>query len=210
MSRRNRHLSAALATSALLAAQLLGCAAGPAPRDHFYRIEVAAPSAGGDALPGTLEVERFSSDGTLRDRGMLRATTTSPEVTPYAYHRWVDSPPLLLQRALADYLRAAGVAERVVTPDAGATEDWQVNGTLRRLDQLVDGSPRVNVEIEIRMRHQAGADLVEQQIYSAEHAADDASPEAAARAFSTAIGEIFAAFTRDLRVAAASTPTGTR
>lgn len=188
----------------LLGASLCACIAGPAPRDHFYRVEIATPAAGDTRLPGTLEVERFSSDSTLRDRGMLKSTSASPEVTPYAYHRWVDSPTLLLQRELADYLRAAAVADRVVTPDAGASEDWQVSGYLRRLDFMLDGAPRVRFEIELRMRHRVGDDLLAQQIYTAESAADDASPEAAARAFSVAIGEVFAEFTRDLRSAAAA------
>jgi ABC-type uncharacterized transport system auxiliary subunit len=188
----------------LLGAGLFACASGPAPRDHFYRIEIAPPAAGDRQLPGTLEVERFTSDDTLRERALLKSAPGSPEVTPYSYHRWVDSPTLLLQRALADYLRAAAVAERVVTPDAGATEDWQVNGYLRRLDSVVDAAPRVQVEIELRMRHHAGEDLIEQKIYSAEQAADDASPEAAARAISLAVGKVFAEFTGDLRAAAAA------
>ncbi|MBW2268379.1 MAG: membrane integrity-associated transporter subunit PqiC [Deltaproteobacteria bacterium] len=188
----------------LLAASLCACIAGPAPRDHFYRVEVAAPAAGNVQLPGTLEVERFASDDTLRKRGLLKSTPGSPEVTPYTYHRWVDSPTLLLQRALADYLRAATVAGQVVTPDAGATEDWQVTGYLRQLDFVLDDAPRVRVEIELRMRHRAGDDLVAQRIYAAESAAGAATPEAAARAFSLAIGAVFAEFTSDLRAAAAA------
>lgn len=188
----------------VLAAGFVACAGPPAPRDHFYRIEVVAPAAGGAQLPGILEVERMGSDGTLRDRAMLKTLPGSPEVTPYAYHRWTDSPTLLLQRALADYLRSAAVAESVVTPDAGATEDWQVNGYLRRLDHVIAATPSVRVELELRMRRLDGEDLVEQRIYAAQGIPDDASLEAAARAFSVAIGEIFAEFTNDLRAAASA------
>lgn len=187
----------------LLGAGLLACASGPAPRDHFYRIHVAPPPAGKAVLEGVVEVERFGSDNTLRDRAMLKSEPGSHRVMPYTYHRWVGSPTLLLQRALADYLREAGIAERVTTPDAGATETWQVNGHLRRLDSVVDTPPRVHVEMELRLRRKDGADLVQHKIYSVEQTADDASPEAAARAFSLAVGTIFADFTRDVRSAVA-------
>ena len=186
----------------LLAAALGACVAGPAPRDHFYRVDVAAPAAGKLALTGILEVERFTSDDTLRERHLLYVTPGSPEVTPYGYHLWVDSPTLLLQRALADHLRAAGVAEQVVTPDAGAGEDWQVNGHLRQLYQVLGGAPSVRVDLELRLRRAQGADLVAQKIYSATAPAGDDTPEAAARAFSLAIGEVFERFTADLRAAA--------
>ena len=181
---------------------LLGCIAGPAPRDHFYRITPPAPPAGEAVLEGTLEVERFSSDDTLRNRRILKVVGESPEVTPYRYHLWADSPTLLLQRALADHLRTAGVAELVVTPDAGATEDWQVNGHLRRLDHVLSGAPAVHFAIELRLRRAEGETLLAQRVYSAEQPCDDASPEAAARAFSAAVGQVWERFTADLRAAA--------
>lgn len=194
--------------SALLCLTGLGllsaCVAGPAPRDQFYRLDVAPAGASGARLPGTLEVERFTSDDVLRARAMLRAESGSPQVTPYVYHLWVESPTLLVQRALADYLRAAGVADTVVTPDAGAIEDWQVNGHLRRFDQLLAPSPRVRVEIELRLRRRGGETLLVQKVYAAETAADAPDPEAAARAFSAALEQVFGNFTADLRAAAAS------
>ena len=198
MSARARRSAACLVLGALLA----GCASGPAPRDHFYRLAAPAPEPFATPLAGIVEVERFSSSDTLRARGILRTTPGSPEVTPYRYHRWVDSPTLLVQRALASYLRAALLAEQVVTPDAGALEDWQVNGHLAALDHVVGGSPKVRVEIELRARRRDAAALLVHRTYAAERPADDATPQAAARAFSAVVGEIFASFASDLHTAA--------
>lgn len=189
-------------TAALLALTLSACAAGPAPRDHFYRIETPAAAAGAVALAGILEVERFTSDDTLRNRRVLKREAGRPEITPYRYHLWADSPTLLLQRSLADHLRGAGVAELIVTPDAGATEDWQVNGHLRRLDHVLDGGASVRFEIELRLRRAQGETLLAQRVYSGERPCADASVTAASQAFSLAIGDVWTRFTEDLRDAA--------
>jgi ABC-type uncharacterized transport system auxiliary subunit len=180
---------------------LSACASGPAPRDHFYRIQPGPAAPVATPLPGTLEVERFSSSDTLRERGILRTTPGSPSVTPYSYHRWVDSPTLLLQRALAGYLRDAGMAENVVTAEAGAPDDWQVGGHIHRLDHVVGEDSSVRVELELRARRSGTETLIVHELYASEHPADDPTPEAAARAFSSAVGEIFAAFGRDLHAA---------
>lgn len=184
-----------------LAVASAGCA-GPAPRDHLYRLEVATPARSGPTLPGVLEVERFTSDDVLRKRAMLRAEPGSPEVTPYGYHLWVNSPTLVLQRTLADYLRAAGAAQTVTTPDAGETEDWHVTGHLRRFDQVTGPEPTVIVEMELRLRRRHSPKSTVQQVYRAEAPAADASPRAAADAFGSAVGTIFERFTADLRTAA--------
>jgi len=185
----------------VLAVASTGCA-GPAPRDHLYRLEVATPAQSGPTLPGVLEVERFTSDDVLRKRAMLRVEPGSPEVTPYGYHLWVNSPTLLLQRALADYLRAAGAAQIVTTPDAGETEDWHVTGNLRRFDQMTGPEPKATVEIELRLRRRHSPKSAVQQVYRAEAPAADASPRAAADAFGSAVSTIFERFTADLRAVA--------
>lgn len=186
---------------AALAVGTAGCIAGPAPRDHFYRLEVATPARSGPTLPGVLEVERFTSDDVLRKPAMLRVEPDSSEVTPYGYHLWAGSPTLILQRALADYLRAAGAAQTVTTPDAGTTEDWHVTGHLRRLDHATRPESTVTVEIELRLRRRHSPKAAVQRVYRAEGPAAGSSPGAAADAFGDAVEEIFERFTADLRAA---------
>jgi len=192
-----------LLACAALAIVTAGCVAGPAPRDHFYRLVVATPAKSGPTLPGLLEVDRFTSDDVLRRPAMLRAQSGSPEVTPYAYHLWVNSPTLMLQQALADYLRAAGAAQTVTTRVAGLTAEWQVTGQLRRFDQMGGPDPKVTVEMELslRQRLRRNSKSAVQKVYRAEARADDESPGAAADAFGSAVSTIFEQFTADLRAA---------
>ncbi|MEE2676961.1 MAG: ABC-type transport auxiliary lipoprotein family protein [Myxococcota bacterium] len=197
MNPRRRVLAAAVLTLAAA-----GCVAGPAPRDHFYRLDIPKPAKGSPALPGVLEVERFRSDDVLRRSAMVRSAPGSSEVRPYTYHLWVNSPTLVLQRALADYLRAAGVAQTVTTPDAGMTEDWQVTGNLRHFDHITGDAPAALVAIELRLRRYQSARAVLQKVYRAQVPADGGSPQAAADAFSAAVTQVFQEFTTDLRAVA--------
>ena len=186
----------------LLAIAAAGCVAGPPPQDHFYRLDIPTPAKGSPTLRGVLEVERFRSDDVLRRSAMVRSAAGSPEVRPYTYHLWVNSPTLMLQRALADYLRAAGVAQTVTTPDAGMTEDWQVTGHLRHFDHVTGAEPAALVEIELRVRRRHSPKAVLQKVYRAKAPADNESPQAAADAFSVAVTQVFREFTTDLRAVA--------
>jgi len=190
--------------SAILAVATAGCIAGPAPRDHFYRLLVATPARSGPTLPGVLEVNRFTSDDVLRKPAMLRAEPGSPEVTPYTYHLWVNSPTLMLQQALTDYLRAAGAAQTVTTRASGLSANWIVTGQLRRFDHLEGSDPKVTVEMELSLQNQQRRDSkpAVQKVYRAEARPADENPAAAAEAFGSAVGTVFQQFTADLRTAA--------
>lgn len=182
----------------------LGCVAGPAPVDRVYRLPVPPPEQSRPAplLPGTLEVERPTGDHLTRERAILSAQAgRSTEVRPYPYDLWSDSPTLLVQRALADYLREARVAERVVTPEAGVHEDWTVTGHLSRLDQLADEPPRVLVELELRLTDVGGRRLALQRSYRVERPADAAGVEAAVRAMGAAVASVFERFVADIEAA---------
>jgi ABC-type uncharacterized transport system auxiliary subunit len=197
---RPRGLLRAAAAGLLLA----GCVAGPSPRDRFFRLAVPPPQArlAAPALAGTLEVERPSSTALARERAILSvAGGDAVEVVPHAYELWVDSPTLLVQRTLVAYLDAAGLAQQVVTPDAGASERWTVAGHLERLEHVTGGAPRVLVELELRLAPARGEPLL-QKTYRAERGVDGADVEEAVRGFGAALGEIYAGFAADAAAAA--------
>ena len=187
--------------AAAAALTLVACVAGPAPRDHFYRLVVPAPAASRSEplLPGTLVVQRLASDDLLRERQIVRRESPgSAEVTPYVYHLWADSPERMLQHQLAAFLRAAGVAEPVATPDVGADPDWIAGGNLRRLDVVAGEAPAVEVELELWLRDARGRQPPLRQTYRVERPVGAEGVEAAVAALSGAVGAAFEAFVADL------------
>jgi ABC-type uncharacterized transport system auxiliary subunit len=195
VSRRLRSLAPAAAAGLLLA----GCIAGPAPRDRFFRLAVPPPQSrlAAPALAGILEVERPSSTALARERAILSVSDADAvEVVPHGYELWVDSPTLLVQRTLVAYLEAAGLAQQVVTPESGASEEWSVSGHLERLEHTTGGSPRVLVELELRLAPARGEPLL-QRTYRVENGVDGPGAEEAVRGFGAALGEIYAGFAAD-------------
>lgn len=185
----------------IAASGLSGCASGPAPQDHFYRLDVPAPSASasGTVLDGELLVERPTTDALTRGRPLLhRGSESSVEVTPYKYHLWVDSPDRLLQRETIDYLRAARVATGVTSRQVDMDPRWVLNAHISRMEHMKSGGDRVIVEIEMRVSPVSGRRARIDKTYRAEQAVSGSGIEAAARAFGSAVGSILGQLVKDL------------
>ncbi len=180
---------------------LSGCASGPAPRDHFYRLDVPAPSArgSGTVLAGGLLVERPTTDALTRGRPLLhRGSESSVEVTPYKYHLWIDTPDLLLQRETIDYLRAARVATEVTSRRVDMDARWVLTAHISRMEHMKSGGDRVIVEIEMRVSSVGDRRARVNKTYRAEQAVSGSGVEAAARAFGSAVGNILSQLVKDL------------
>ena len=188
----------ALAVSTLIS--LGGCLGSSAPRDHFYRIDLAPPAAVLPAavLPGTLEVERLRADALTRERAILRVPSAdSLQVTPSTYHLWIDTPTVMLQRSLAEYLRLAGVADRVVLPEMNVEETYELSGWIERL-VYVRSDDRVIAEFEFSLTDAHGTSQPLRRSYRVEVATGGDDMEKVVAAFNTAIGEIFARLVADI------------
>ncbi len=198
--------AARVSTAALLGAALLVACASPAPRDHFYKLEAAAPASplSPPALRGTLEVERLRTDALTRERSILYVTDPDAvQVTPYSYHLWVDTPTVMLQREIAEFMRRAGVAERVVLPEMNVNETWSLNGWIDRLVHLRDdGSGRVIVELEFSLSRERRDELLVRKRYRVEEAVAQDDVESVARAFNVAVSEILDQLVSDIAAAA--------
>lgn len=127
---------------ALLAAAVLltACAGGArVPEDNFYRLDIAAPATRLEvpALAGVLSVQAGATAPIYRDRAFLYSEARTPgQLQRYHYHYWADSPPQLLQRALAEYLRAAGVASAVVTPEDALDARYRLRMDIERFEHV--------------------------------------------------------------------------
>ncbi len=186
---------------ALVAVATVGCASGPAPRDHYYRLETAAPKAlPSPKLAGTLEAGRLRVEAISQGRRMLyRDASQSGEIGQHAYHHWVDPPSVMLQDQLAQYLRSAGAAENVVTPAVRVESDYLVSGRIVQLERILGGSePRIAVELELALMRQKGRELLLLETYREERVAPGSGVADAVTAYEQAITAIFERFLADI------------
>lgn len=185
----------------LLVVAVAGCSQPPLPKDHFYRLQVAPPSALAAAplLQGTLEVGTFIADGLTAGRPIVYSDSQRPhEVLEYHYHFWTEPPTIMLRDQLVDYLRAAGVATNVVTPEMRIEPDYAITAKIKRLEKIVGTPPRAAVELELGLRRTAEGRLMFVGTYGLEVEAASATVGAAVIAANEALGRIFGKFVADI------------
>ena len=186
---------------AVLATLVLGaCAQPPIPEDHFYRLASRGPErAPSGTLPaGTILVERFLADGITAGRPIAYSDAARANVLQtYHYHYWIEPPTILLQTALAEYLRKAG-AQQVVTPDLRVEPDVSIAGRIRGFEQVRGATGFVRAHLELAVTERKSGRLMLFKSYTAEPRTSGDSVAEAAQQMSLAVDQIFAQFLRDL------------
>ena len=187
----------------LIVGVLTACAAQPpVPQDRYYRLQavVTTASLGTPALPGTLEVERFSADGLPAGRPIIYMQADNPnQLLEYHYHFWTQPPTVMLRDELVTYLRGANVADNVVTPEMRIPSDHVLTGRIRRLEQII-GSPNATaMELEISLRRQVDGKLLFLKSYRHETATSSEGVNAAVDALNQSLNIIFADILADLK-----------
>jgi ABC-type uncharacterized transport system auxiliary subunit len=183
----------AAALVACLATLLSGCAGGPAPTHHYYRLEPGEPAAslGRPALDGVLVVDRLRAEAIASGRELLERNASSPELRRRSYHHWVEPPPTMLQVGIVGYLRAAGVASQVVTPDLHLRPDYELAGRILAFERVVGSSaPRVRIALELSLTRVEGRELLLLETYVDELEARGHGIDDAALAFAEALSSI--------------------
>ena len=182
-------------------ALLAGCAAGPAPENHYYRLQADAPETSLETpvFPGIVEVDLFRADALAGERLLLdRPEPDSPQIRRLPSHYWIDAPTRMLQAEVATYLTEAGAADRVITPETRVEPDFVLQGRIVRLERVLGGpAPRVNVELEISVVRERGRRLVLLARYEEEEVAEGDGIEAAVLAFDRALTRILQRFVAD-------------
>jgi cholesterol transport system auxiliary component len=186
----------------LVAAVLLAAcgSAPPVPEDHFYRLRVTpAPSPGQKLLPGTVEIDRFVADGLTAGRPIVYSESGKPyQVREYHYHFWTQPPTVMLRDELVAFLRAAKVADAVVTPEMRVPADFVLTGKISRLEKVVGEPPKAVLEMELAVRKAAGGKLVFLDTYRIESTADGAGVDDTVNALNQALATIYRKFLSDL------------
>ena len=145
---------------------LAACSSVEVPEDRYFRLAVS-PQQAPVAQPvlTTLVVERFDVEGITAQRPVVHSQRGADfQLRQYVYAFWADSPSRMLQDVTVDALRAAGVAERVVTPGLRIDSDYRLTGRVRQLEH-VRGEPeaaRVSLEFSLTRTRTGELLLLEQ------------------------------------------------
>ncbi len=178
-----------------------GCLGKPAPRDRYFRLELAPPAPlAAPALAGVLEVDRLRANIVVRRTALVYVTEHSaPELRTRRYEHWADSPTLLVQREIASYLRAARIAGRVVTPELGVAADHRLSGDLLRFEEQHGADPpRVVIEIAFTLSDEQRREILLQETYLEERAVEGPAAEDAVRAYDAALAAALARLVADI------------
>lgn len=191
---------AKLAGMAAICLGLGACAQKPVPEDNFYRLTLKGPETPiGAALPnGVILVERFAADGLTGGRPIVFSETGRADIAQtYHYDFWIEPPTILLQMALADTLRQAGV-KQVVTPELRVEPDVVIAGRIRAFEQVRGTPGLVRVQLDLAVTDRASGKLLMFKAYSAEPATTGDGVAQAVLQLGRAVDQIYSQFLKDL------------
>lgn len=184
----------------VVALLLVACAEVPLQEERYFRLDASAPMPlARPALAGTLVVKRFAAEGLLGQRALVYADVDAPQALyQYNYHFWTDAPTAMLQQVTATVLRAAGVAQQVVTPAYGAHADHVLSGRIVRLEHLVGASPMVVVNLELAVLDDSRHELELLRAYRLELPVGAPGVAPAVAVMGDALTQILARFIADI------------
>lgn len=179
---------------------LNGCLGGQPSPDYFYRLHVPAPETRLDPTPlnGTLQVTRPWADALTSERHLVyRKGNNISQLNHHAYHRWIDSPTILLQQEITQYLRKAGLAQQVVTPEMRTKADYALSCRMAKLERVLDQSPRVILELELGITSMKDRRTLLLRTYREEQPATDPEVTSSITAYNQALSNILQRFISD-------------
>ncbi len=177
---------------------LAGCGSLTAtPRDHFYRLDVeaGAPPTPARGTQDSVYVAPFAANGLHSERAVVYAHADGTTLEQSAYHFWVDSPRVMLQQALTDYLREQGMP---ATLQRARTTARTVQGRIVRFERGAADGGSAEVLLEFEIRGPRGREPGTVRRYARSVPLGDVPMAQAVAALNRATGEIFAEFAQDL------------
>jgi ABC-type uncharacterized transport system auxiliary subunit len=179
---------------------LSGCLGGQPSPDYFYRLNLPDPATHLDPSPlnGTLQVTRPWADALTSERHLVyRKDGNTSQLNHHAYHRWVDSPTLLLQQEMTQYLRKAGLATQVVTPKMRTKADYALSCRIAKLERVLDQSPRVILELELGITSMKDRRMLLLRTYREERQTRNLKVATSIKAYNQALSNILHRFMTD-------------
>lgn len=191
-----------VSSSALIFSMLIfsGCVGGQSSPDYYYRLNVPTPETQLDPSPlqGTLQITRPWADALTSERHLVyRKDSNISRLNHHAYHRWIDSPTLLLQQEMTRYLRKAGLAQQVVTPEMRTKANYSLSCRIGRLERVLDQSPRVILELELGITSMKDRRTLLLQNYREEYPTENLEVASSINAYNQALANILHRFMSD-------------
>ncbi len=180
---------------------LAACAQPELPKDHYYRLQVQVPQVdkGAVMFKGTIEVERFLADGLTAGRPIVYSETGSEhQLLQYHYHFWTEPPVVMLRDQLIDFLRAAKVADMIVSPEMRSRPDYRLTAKIKRLEKVVGAKPSAIAELQLGLQDEQNGDIIHLANYRVEVGAQSASVGDAVIAMNKALSQIYSRFVASL------------
>ncbi|HEV8389198.1 MAG TPA: ABC-type transport auxiliary lipoprotein family protein [Dongiaceae bacterium] len=185
-------------------AMLAGCfgSAPAVPKEQYFRLVAAAPAdPSGKRISGGIEIVPFAGEGVMTERPLLFTADGGRKLEQRNYAYWTDAPPQMLRDQLVSYLRQAGIADSVAPSELRLDAAYTVQGTIRRLEQLVGSSSGAVISLEIAVIEKSNDRLVLSKVYTAEKPTSGDNIDSAVAALNDGLDEVFAAFAGDLAAA---------
>ncbi len=190
---------AARAFSALLLAGLAGC--GSIPESHFYTITIAEPVPATETpeFAHVLGVERLEP-GLIYFDDRIVYRKEGHEVRYWNYHKWIAPPHILLTEAIRSHLKASGLFRDVVSFPDMVQSRWKLSGRIVAFEERQTGSGgRSVVVLELRLMRPAEKKVLWAKTYRSETGVTGKSAAEVVRAFDTALQNILAELTDDIK-----------
>jgi len=157
-------------------------------------------AAGGYYLPETRTFSLVRGFKAEASRPIVYSRTDSPhQLNEYHYHFWTDPPVVMLRDQLVDFLRAANVADLIVTPEIRSSADYVLSAKIKRLEKITGSTPRAVVEMELGLRDNHKDKVVHLNTYRVETTAKSDSVGDAVVALNKALTSAYTLFVEDLK-----------
>ncbi|HMB76272.1 MAG TPA: ABC-type transport auxiliary lipoprotein family protein [Kiloniellaceae bacterium] len=119
-----------------LALATLAACGSPPQETRTFTLELAdVPLQRGPALPGTLQVQNFSSAAVYGDRRLAWRDMGEPQqIHLYNQYLWSSAPPQLFQQELFRCLAGTQAADSVIPGSVPVAIDYALTGDIERLE----------------------------------------------------------------------------
>lgn len=135
----------------ILACMAAGCVKARTLRYYTLSIPPAAIAPNAQPLPITIVVGRLTAPHILRDDRVVYAMS-DVELGVDEYHRWSEPPTGMIERLLAERLRASGQYKTVQRLSSATRGDYILRGYLGALNEVDDASgikARFTLQLEL-------------------------------------------------------------